>query len=241
MPGIKRLGLMILVLFGPGFIIYYLASTVNNKFIDLPYVGNHEYTYDSDGKVIDSVMYTLPDFELTTINGKKITKNSIKGKFVVITTLQNSCPDDCGVFLLHFDEIFYSKLVKNDENYDDVIILSILTDHDGNPVNEATDKFVEEMNQINDYNEDLWWITTGDPEPIFSFMYQGKNFYDLPSTPEHHEVGTKTFINSLLLIDNEFHIRGFTGARSFSDISNFFDLLKILKKVKFDEEHGITY
>jgi hypothetical protein len=241
MPGIKRLGLMILVLFGPGFIIYYLAKNVNNKFIELPYVGQHDYIYDDNGKVTDSILYTIPQFELTTLSGKKVTKNSIKDKFVVVTTLQNSCPDDCGVFLLHFEEIFYSRLFKNTDSYDNVIILSILTDHDGNPVYEASDKFIEEMKQIDGFDEDLWWITTGDPEPIYSFIYNDKSFYDLPSTPECDEVGTKAFINSLLLIDTDSHIRGFTGARSFSDISNFFDLLKILKKVEFDEERGVSY
>lgn len=241
MSGLKRLGLMVLVLFGPGSVIYFLAKTVNNKFIDLPYVGQHEYVFNTDGDVTDTILYTLPDFELTTLAGKKITKNSIKDKFVVVTTLQNTCPDDCGVYFIHFQEIFYSKLVKNQESYDNVVILSILTDHDGNPEPAPTSKFIDEIQTIDDYDENLWWITTGDPKPIFSFIYNDTNFYDLPSTPSCDEVGTKTFINSLLLIDKKSHIRGFTGARSYSDISNFFDLLKILKKVEFDEERGITY
>lgn len=241
MPGLKRLGLIVLVLFGPGSLIYFLAKTVNNKFVELPYVGEHEYVYNEAGDITDTILYTLPAFELTTLEGKKITQNSIKDKFVVVTTLQNTCPDDCGVYFLHFQEVFYSRLAKNRESYDNVIILSILTDHDGNADLNPSEKFVEEMHNVEDYDKDLWWITTGDPEPIFSFVYNDTNFYDLPSTPDCNEVGTKTFINSLLLIDKESHIRGFTGARSFSDISNFFDLLKILKKVEFDEEHGITY
>ena len=239
MPGLKRLGLMILVLFGPGSLIYFLAKTVNNKFVQLPYIGQHEYVYDDNGKKIDSTLYTLPKFEFTTLEGRKITNNSIRNKFVVITTLQNSCPDDCGVFLFHFQELFYKKLEDNQDSYDDVVILSILTDHDGNPVAEPTEKFIDEIHAIENYDKDLWWVTTGDPKPIFSFEYLGKNFYDLPSTPDNDEVGSKAFINSLLLIDKESHIRGFTGARSFSDISNFFDLLKVLKKVEFDEERGI--
>ena len=239
MPGLKRLGLMIIVLFGPGSLIYFLAKTVNNKFVELPYIGEHQYQYDENGNKIDSILYTLPPFELTTLEGKKITNNSIKNKFVVVTTLQNSCPDNCGTFLFHFEELFYKKLEDNQDSYDNVIILSILTDHEGKLEEQPTEKFVEEMHTIENYDKDLWWITTGDAKPIFSFNYLGKNFYDLPSTPNNDEVGSKAFINSLLLIDKEQHIRGFTGARSYSDISNFFDLLKILKKVEFDEERGI--
>ena len=239
MPGLKRLGLLILVLFGPGSLIYFLATRFENKFKEVPYIGNHQYTYDDAGNVTDSVMYSLPNFELTRVDGKKITRNSIKDKFVVFTTIQNTCPDDCGVYFLHFDEIFYSRLSKNTDSYDNVVIISILTDHNGNPVDSISDKLIEELKQINNYNPDLWMITTGDPKPIFSFDFKGKNFYDLPSTPSNHEVGTKAFINSMLLIDKKSHVRGFTGARSFSDISNYFDVLKVLKKVEFDEARGV--
>ena len=105
------------------------------------------------------------------------------------------------------------------------------------PLDHTTDKFLDEMSLIKESNDDIWWITTGDPTPLFSFMYNDKNFYDLPSTADNYEVGSKAFINSLILIDKEGHIRGFTGARRDSDIRNFFDLLKILKKVEFDAEH----
>ena len=165
MPGLKRLGLMILILFGPGSLIYFLAKTVKNKFVELPYIGKHDYVYDDNGNVTDTIEYTLPDFKLTTVDGKVITKNSIKDKFVVITTLQNSCPDSCGVYLFHFEEIFYSKLFKNRDNYNNVVILSVLTDHDGNPVEKADDIFLKKMNEIENFDPSLWWVTTGDPKP----------------------------------------------------------------------------
>lgn len=38
-----------------------------------------------------------------------------------------------------------------------------------------------------------------------------------------------------MLIDQDGHIRGVTGAKKDSDIRNFFDLLKLLKKEDFDE------
>jgi len=237
MPGLKRLGLIILVLFGPGFLIYFLAKNVSNKFIELPYIGDHHYTFNDKGEVTDSVMYSIPNFNLTTASGKKINKNFIKDKFVIVTTIQNSCPDTCGLYFLHFDEIFYSRLEKNQKSYNNVVIISILTDHNGNPVDKISPKLLDELKQINNYDPNLWIIATGDPKPFFSFNFKNKNFFELPSTPENNEIGSKAFINSLLLLDREQHIRGFTGARSFSDISNYFDLLKVLKKVEFDEAH----
>ncbi len=244
MPGLKRIGLMILVLFGPGFLIWFLAKTVRNEFKQLPYIGEHTYVKDDNGNIVDTIYYTIPKFELERLNGKKITNHSIKNKFIVLSTIQNSCPDTCGIFMFHFVELFYKKLVKNQDNYSNVKIISILTDLDGNPVYQTTPKFLEELQEIKNevkdidgYNDDIWWVAKGDPKPLFSFMFKGNNFYDNPATPENYEVGTKAFINSLVLIDREGHIRGFTGARRDSDIRNFFDLLKILKKVEFDETH----
>ena len=239
MPGLKRLGLMILVLFGPGSLIYFLAKNVENKFVELPYLGEHEYTYDSNGIVEDSILYSIPNFELVTIEGKTLTRNSFKDKFIVLTTIQNSCPNDCGMYFLHFDEIFYSKLSKNTDSYDDVIILTVLTDHDGNPVDSISDKLIDEVKQIEGYDPNLWVIATGDPKPLFDFRVANQHFYDLPSTPTNNEVGTKAFINSMVLIDKKGHVRGFTGARSYSDVSNYFDILKVLKKVDFDEKRGV--
>ena len=43
----------------------------------------------------------------------------------------------------------------------------------------------------------------------------------------------------MVLIDKKGHVRGFTGARSYSDVSNYFDILKVLKKVDFDEKRGV--
>ena len=239
MPGLKRLGLMVLVLFGPGSLIYFLAKNVENKFVELPYLGEHQFEYDANGKVSDSTLYTIPNFSLTTIGGKQITRNSFKDKFLVVTTIQNSCPDNCGMYFLHFDEIFYSKLSKNTDSYDDVIVLTVLTDHDGNQVDSITDKLIEEVKQIKGYDPNLWVIATGDPKPLFEFTVANQHFYDLPSTPSNDEVGTKAFINSMLLIDKKGHVRGFTGARSYSDVSNYFDILKVLKKVDFDEKRGV--
>jgi hypothetical protein len=243
-PGLKRLGLMILVLFGPGFLIWFLAKTVRNEFKQLPYIGEHTLIKDDNGTVIDTVYYTIPDFEFERLDGKKITKNVIKNKFVVLSTIQNTCPDSCGIYTFHFVELFYKKLLKNADNYSNVKIISILTDLDGYPVDSISPKLIDELEAIkNDvksiegYNDDVWWIVKGDPKPLFSFDFKGNNFYDNPATPENYEVGSKAFINSLVLIDREGHVRGFTGASRDSDIRNFFDLLKILKKVEFDEKH----
>ncbi|MBD3636907.1 MAG: hypothetical protein HUJ25_06140 [Crocinitomicaceae bacterium] len=235
MPGWKRVLTILVIVLGPGLVIWYLATHLKNKFVELPYLGEWHYTYDADSTKIDSTAFVLPDFSLTRFDGAPITRDSIKDKFIVLSTLQPGCPEmeECGMSFYHFNEIFFEKLLKNRDNYSNVRVLSVLTDKNGNPIAEGpSKKLVEEMAA---YDTQFWWMTYGDPTPLFSWEYYGKNFMKHKSTPEVGEIGTRAFTNSLVLIDRDGHIRGVTGAKRDSDIRNFFDLLKILKKEEFDE------
>lgn len=208
-----------------------MAHTFENKFIELPYLG-WQYEYDSTGNVVDSTAYNIPDFELTTFDGHTINRDSIRDKFIILTTIQNSCPklDECGLGVVLFNEILYSKMVKHPDGYSNVRVLSILTDINGKPDTLPNTLLREEMAE---YDQRFWWFATGDPTPFYSFPYYGDLFINYPSTPAEHEVGSKAFVNSLVLIDKKGHIRGLTGAKSDTHIRNFFDLLKLLKKEEF--------
>lgn len=235
----KRLILVLIIFLGPGAIIYFIAKTVSNHFIELPYLG-YEYELDSVGNKKDSTAYQIPNFNLQKFDGTPITRDSIKGKFIVLSTIQNTCPTmaECGFSLFHFNEIFFHKLVKNQESYGNVRVLSILTDIDGNPVSEVSEKLKEEMYEYD--TTGIWWMATGDVTPFYNFNYYGDKFMNQPSSPKDGEIGTKAFTNSLLLIDDKGYIRGVSGAKTDSHIRNFFDMLKLLKKVEFDNEQKKT-
>jgi cytochrome oxidase Cu insertion factor (SCO1/SenC/PrrC family) len=229
----KRVLLMLLVLLGPGLLIYFISKTVNNHFIRLPYLG-YEYKLDEAGNKIDSVAYHVPEFTLTSFNGDPITRDSIQGKIMILTTIQNECPDlkSCGLSLFHFNEIFFHKLVKNQDNYWNVRVLSILTDQNGEPIDSISPELREEMVQYD--TTGIWWFATGDVTPFYDFNYYGKQFIDQPASNKDGEIGLKAFTNSLVLIDDQGHIRAVSGAKSDSDIRNFFDMVKLLKKEEFD-------
>lgn len=233
----KRIIVILIIFFGPGSIIFFISRTFDNKFIRLPYLG-YEYTYNADStQVVDSVAYQVPYFSLKTFDGAPITRDSIKGKFIVLTTIQNTCPnlDSCGLNIYHFNEIFYRKLLKNEDNYSNVRVISILTDFDGNPIAQPSERLLEEMAI---YDTKMWWLTTGEVLPFYNFNYYGDKFINHPAVNEEGEIGNKAFINSLVLIDDKGHIRGLTGARKDSDIRNYFDLVKVLKKEEFDRKRG---
>lgn len=231
MSGFKRVATVLLIFFGPGVAILFIAKTCENHFIEIPYLG-WEYTYDEAGNKTDSTAYNIPNFSLTRFDGTKITRDSIRGKFIILSTLQKGCPamDECGMGIYHFNELLFSKLVDNQKSYGNVKVLSILTDYNGQPDSAVTEVLKEEMSV---YDKNIWWQAIGDPTPLFSFDYYGKNFMEHKTSAKDGEVGSKAFINSLVLIDDKGFIRCVSGAKRDTDIRNFFDILKILKKEEF--------
>lgn len=235
MPGWKRVLTVLVIVLGPGAVIYFLATHLKNKFVELPYLGEWTYEYGADSSIVDSTAFVLPDFSLTKFDGTPITRDSIEDKFIVLTTIQPMCPelDECGMSMYLFNEIFFEKLRKNQSNYGNVKVLSIYTDENGQPIPEGpSEKIREEMAE---YDDNIWWCASGDPTPLFSWEYYGKNFMEHEADEKSGEIGEFAFTNALVLIDREGHVRGVTGAKRDSDIRNFFDLLKILKKAEFDE------
>ena len=229
----KRIILVLIIMLGPGLIIYFISKTVSNHFIKLPYLG-YEFELDNAGNKIDSTAYTVPDFSLTKFDGTPITRDSIDGKFIVLTTVQNTCPKlaVCGQNMFLFNEIFFKKLIKNQKNYANVRVISILTDENGNPIKEPTQKLLDEIEQFD--TTGLWWFATGEVTPFYNFNYYGDKFISHPSSNADGEIGTQAYTSSIVLIDDKGFIRGVSGAKTDSHIRNFFDMLKLLKKEEFD-------
>jgi hypothetical protein len=231
---IKRLVLILIVFLGPGFIIWWMAKTIDNHFVELPYIG-YTYTYHEDGSRKDSTAYNIPSFQLKTFDGKIINRDSIRDKFIVLTTIQNPCPklDSCALGVYHFNLLFFEKIIEN-SSYDNVKVLSILTDQNGKTDTLGpTDLLIEEMEP---YEKDHWWFCSGDATPFYDFPYYGDNFMNYEASPVDGEIGANAFTNSLVLIDHQGYIRGISGAKKDSDIRNFFDMLKLLKKEEFDRK-----
>lgn len=236
MPGWRRVLTILLIVLGPGCVIYFLATKLKNKFIELPYLGTTEYIKDDAGKIVDSINFTVPEFELTKFDGSVINRDSIEGKFIVLTTIQQACPemDSCGMGMYLFDQLFFQKLIKNQKNYGNVKVLSVLTDIEGNAVPEGPNEYLKD--EMSQYDPSIWWMTYGDPTPLFSWEYYDMNFMDHPSTASNGEVGPYAWINSIVLLDDKGHVRAVSGAKKDSDIRNFFDMLKLLKKEDFDRK-----
>ena len=108
MGGLGRVLIILFIFLGPGLVILFIAKSCENHFITLPYLG-WEFDYDSSGKKIDSTAYNIPEFTLTKFDGTIINRDSIRGKFIILSTLQNTCPtlNECGMGVYLFNELLY--------------------------------------------------------------------------------------------------------------------------------------
>ena len=86
----------ILVLVLPAFLLVFLSTRgCNHKFEELP-----DY-----GEAID---YTFKG-----IDGKNYSSSDFKNEIVIISTLQETCPDSCAISFWHVDQSVYQKIRKN--------------------------------------------------------------------------------------------------------------------------------
>ena len=86
----------ILVLLLPAFLLVFLSTRgCDHKFKELP-----DY-----GKAID--------YSFEGVNGKQYTSKDFKNEIVLISTIQETCPDSCAISFWHVDQSVYQKIRKN--------------------------------------------------------------------------------------------------------------------------------
>lgn len=198
-PGFRKWIILTLVLFGPG-ILLVLLSKGKQQIQPLP------------------VMAPMNEFMLETQDGEILTLESLKGKITVVSTIQPTCPDTCGLHLNQASELIYEAIYNNREKHKDVQVISIATDTKGNPVkdferiNFALNKYVR------NYDNNIWKVCTGNPEDFYDVEINGNVLYDQLSETS---LGGKLYLNSLVLIDKEGNIRSVRLANGEAQVRDF--------------------
>lgn len=203
-PGFRKWIILILVLLGPGIALYTcskkIASQGRQKMIPLPVIG------------------TLDDFELRKEDGEVITLESLKGQITIITTLQNTCPDSCGVQLSQANELLYETIYTYREEQNDVKIMSIAMDSEGKPVKDFDKVNFVLGKYIRNCDPSIWSIVTGDAESFYDVEINGNRLYDQVSKGSY---GGKLFMSSLLLIDKSGQVRSMRLGNGEAQVRDF--------------------
>ena len=148
-------------------------------------------------------MGEIPAFTFTDSRGKQYSNKSFRGKIVLFTTLQKSCPDSCGIALWPVDQLIYQHIRKNQKKLGHARIVSFVTDGKGNPVENLQDMESILRDQIENYDPNIWILAKGDARKVYNITRNGESL--LKQGTDYF--GGEAFQELLLLCDKDNHLR----------------------------------
>ena len=186
---------------------------------ELPYYQDGAFTpyWLSKGEVDLTSFHKIPAFSFTDQSGNTITQSDLDGKVYVAGFFFSTCPGICPTIR--------SKLIKvqdtfaNDENVK-------IVQHSIRPTTDTTEILQAYANK-NGINNQQWYLLTGDKAEIYSLA---KTFYfaseDLGNVQKN-----KDFLHteSLLLIDENKHIRGIYNGLNAASVDYLIQDIKTLR------------
>ena len=189
---------------------------------ELPYYQDGAFTpyWLSKGEVDLTSFHKIPAFSFTDQSGNAITQSDLDGKVYVAGFFFSTCPGICPTIR--------SKLIKvqdtfaNDENVK-------IVQHSIRPTTDTTEILQAYANK-NGINNQQWYLLTGDKAEIYSLA---KTFYfaseDLGNVQKN-----KDFLHteSLLLIDENKHIRGIYNGLNAASVDYLIQDIKTLRHQK---------
>jgi hypothetical protein len=178
--------LLAFLLFGPASLLIFISSRgCEHKF-----------------KVLDD-MGVIPSYTFQDINKKIFTEKDFKGKVILFTTLQETCPDSCAVSFWHLNQIIYQHLRKNQKKLKHVKLISFVTDGNGNPVKSLNNTLYTLKDQVEDFDPSIWILAKGDAKKLYNISRNGENL--MKTGPEYY--GGFAFQELFLLSDKQNHLR----------------------------------
>lgn len=207
--GSYKVAFTMLLLFGPALLLIFISTRgCEHKFKKL----------DDYGRV--------PNFEFKTTEGKTLTLNTFKDKIVIFTTIQPTCPNDCGVQLWHIDQIIYQQLRKNKKKLGHVKLVSILTDGEGNQSDKISDVQATLRKEVEAYDPNIWMVVKGDAKKLYSIKHNKQSL--LQEGDQYF--GGQGFQELMLLIDKKGHLRMALHGNLEGEIRTMRDHMNLLQK-----------
>ncbi|MES2800178.1 MAG: hypothetical protein V4638_09200 [Bacteroidota bacterium] len=199
-----------LLLFGPALLLILIGTRgCNHVFKEL----------DDYGQQIE---YTFKD-----INGKVHSSSEFKDQIVVITTIQPTCPDSCGVSLWHLNQGLYQHIRKNKtKQFKQIKIVSFVTDGAGNPSDDLLTPTQWLKNNVEGFDPELWMVASGDARKLYQFEHNGQR---LENTGKEY-FGGHSYQELMLLLDKQNHLRMVLSGKSEGMIRRMKQCVALLQK-----------
>jgi len=214
----KNKSLIILI----GFLAFYSCKSAEKIDTEttLPFFNSAEFTPEwiaKDSKGYASI-HTIPDFEFTNQNGKKITKGTYKDKIYIADFFFTSCPGICPRLAKNMGKL--QEAFKDDK---DVLLLS----HSVTPVKDSV-PVLNSYAKENNVNSSKWNLVTGDKDEIYKLArtayFADEDF--VKTQDESAFIHTENFI----LIDGKGRIRGVYNGTLAIETDRILRHIQLLKK-----------
>ncbi len=203
-----------LLLFGPAFILIFISTrNCEHVFKELDYYGQ------------------VPSYSFTTAEGNEITPADFKDKVVLFNILQNTCLDTCNIAYWHVNQLIYQRIRKNKNEVNDVRIISIVTDENGDPVDDIIIMRDMIKDRVEAYDPEVWMIVKGDPKQLYDHEYSGVNL----AQKGEKMVGGQSFMQRMLLVDRKNELRMVRSGQIEKYVRDIYGHIALLLK-QYDKE-----
>lgn len=173
-----------------------------------------------DEETKDSVYHRIPDFELTSQDGKQITQKDFEGKIIIADFFFTSCETICPRMTSQL-----KRVAKRIEGMPDVFIVSHTVDPETD-----TQEVLKQYAETNGINTAKWWFLTGDETFIHEHGGQG---YLLNVMKDSTAQGGFLHSEMFVLVDKDRRIRGIYNGTETADVDRLMNELIIL-----NDEYG---
>lgn len=213
--GRMKVGFAFLLLFGPAFLLVFISTRgCDHRFKELDDYG------------------TAVDYSFTNADGKQMSTKDFENNIVLITTIQETCPDSCAISLWHINQTLYQHIFANKrKQLKQVKMISFVTDRDGNPVSDLSNVTAMLKDQVKDYDPNLWIVASGDPKPLYDL----KNNDETLLVEGDEYFGGQAFQELILLLDKQNHLRMVLSGKSEGMIRRMKEHVALLQK-QYDKE-----
>lgn len=203
----KIVAVLILVL--PAFLLVFLSTRgCNHKFKELP-----NYGKAVDYKFVDGL-------------GKNYSSTDFKNQIVVITTLQQTCPDSCAISMWHLDQAIYQHIRKNKKKLKQVKLISFVTDSKGKPVNNVAALMDGMKDNVEGYDPSIWYLAKGDAKTLYNFKYNNQSL--LKKGKKYF--GGEAYLELMLLLDKQNNLRMVNRGTEEGTIRRMYQHIALLQK-----------
>jgi hypothetical protein len=212
--GRMKVAIAFLLLFGPASLLVFISTRgCEHKFKEL----------DNYGKAVN---YTFTD-----ARGKQFSSADFKDKIVLVTTMQQTCPDSCAIAFWQVNQAIYQHVRKNRKKLKEVKIISFVTDGEGNPVKELGTLQTMMNDRVVGYDPDIWYLASGNARELYDFSNNDETL--LKQGDEYF--GGEAFQELILLLDKQNDLRMVLKGDSEGMIRRMKQHMALLQK-QYDKE-----